>query len=308
MTAEFAEAVDALASLIRAGASPRAAVTLWPEHAPSSLKRVLERVARRVTLGAAPEHAIRAARELDEVSDAIAAAFVVHRSSGASLAEMLERVSAATRRRVEANRSAGAGSAGARMSARLVAGLPLAFVPLMPAARSSMFDVTGSAILILGVALCAGGLRWVSSLIPAPPRDDEVAQVAECLAGVLRAGGTLAVAMSVALAVAPEEIRNELERAARRVRLGVGWTRALSLSEGPVNALAPAIARSYRRGLPAADVLEELARGRRAAAASDFEVALRRAPVMMVLPLTLCVLPAYALLGLAPFVRGIAPL
>ena len=305
MTFETADAIDGLASLVRAGSSPRDAALMWPEHASVSLRPALERAARRVLLGEPPGRAIRAVGDLFPACEAVAAAFSVNRSSGTSLAKMLERIAVAERRRAEAGRSAGAGAAGAKMSARLVAGLPLAFVPLMPAAGSSMTDVPGSALLLLGITLCAAGLKWVSGLIPSPPRDDDVAQIAECIADVLRAGAPLSAAMSVALAVAPDGARDELERAARRVELGAGWVASLSRSDGPLGLLAPVLDRSYRRGLPAAAQLEELARARRAAAASEFDAALRRAPVKMVLPLTLCVLPAYALLGLAPFIRGI---
>jgi pilus assembly protein TadC len=36
------------------------------------------------------------------------------------------------------------------------------------------------------------------------------------------------------------------------------------------------------------------------------EVAARRAPVMMVVPLTVCLLPAFICLAVVPFLRGVA--
>ena len=39
---------------------------------------------------------------------------------------------------------------------------------------------------------------------------------------------------------------------------------------------------------------------------SSFEAEMRKAPVRMVLPLTLCILPSFGFLPLAPFLRGIA--
>jgi hypothetical protein len=45
---------------------------------------------------------------------------------------------------------------------------------------------------------------------------------------------------------------------------------------------------------------------RRAARSRDFDAAMRRAPVLMVVPLVICVLPSFLLLGVAPFLRGLS--
>jgi tight adherence protein B len=265
-------------------------------------------VARRIRLGASPEEALAAGVPfLGADTQAAVSALSIHRETGASLIEMLAGVVRWIRERNEAAGAAGAGSAGARMSARLVAGLPLAFVPFMPATKQSLVDRTGSAILILGIGLCLIGLRWITSLIPRPPMEDQGAVIAGWVSCVLRAQGDLTSAMSAAARFAPAEIRPELEAAERRVRLGASWSVALELSkQEPIRALGRTLGRSYELGLPASDALDEFARTRRSLQRQAFEATLKRAPVTMVLPLTLCVLPAYGLLGLAPFIRGIA--
>lgn len=305
MNVEAAEALDLLSSLLRSGHSVPEAIELWAQDAPSRMQPGLRRVANRISLGDAPSSAVGSPAVFGTDADPIGAAFRISEVTGASLAVMLERTADSIRTREEARRASGAGSAGARLSARLVAGLPLAFVPFMPAAGSPLTDATGSALLVLGTVLCVGGLRWISALIPPPPPEDVAALLCDRIATVLRAGGSLDDAMLQGTTSLPDEATEEMGRAKARVRLGASWMDSLLMGGEALREIGSVIRISYARGLPTADALERLARRRRTAAASDFETALRRAPVMMVLPLTLCVLPSYALLGLAPFVRGV---
>jgi tight adherence protein B len=306
MKVESADALESLSSLLRSGYSVPDALNVWPREAPPRMQAGIKRMAGRISLGDPPSRAIESSDVFGLDAGSVAAAFRISEVTGASLAVMLERTADSIRVRAEARRAAGAGSAGARLSARLVAGLPLAFVPFMPAAGSSLTDPTGSALLVLGVVLCVGGLRWISILIPPPPPEDPTAQLADRIATILRAGASLDDAMAWAMKDLSGPATAELRRAVARVRLGASWIESLLLSAEPIVEIGSVMKTSYSCGLPTADALERLARRRRAAAASDFETSLKRAPVMMVLPLTLCVLPSYALLGLAPFVRGVA--
>jgi pilus assembly protein TadC len=52
--------------------------------------------------------------------------------------------------------------------------------------------------------------------------------------------------------------------------------------------------------------LVEFARRRRRRLQLEFDAATKKAPVMMVVPLVLCVLPSFCLLALAPFLRGLS--
>jgi pilus assembly protein TadC len=73
-----------------------------------------------------------------------------------------------------------------------------------------------------------------------------------------------------------------------------------------MRALVVSIRRASEHGVPAADALASLAANRRTQQLRAFDAAVRRAPVWMVLPLSFCVLPAYALLGLGPYLRSIS--
>jgi pilus assembly protein TadC len=58
-------------------------------------------------------------------------------------------------------------------------------------------------------------------------------------------------------------------------------------------------------GAPLDASLRTFARSLRAAQARVFELETRRAPVLLVLPLTLCFLPAFALVMLGPLLHGV---
>jgi hypothetical protein len=69
--------------------------------------------------------------------------------------------------------------------------------------------------------------------------------------------------------------------------------------------LVAAIARAEGHGLSPEASLRRFAAARRVMATRSFERDVRRAPVLMVLPLVLCVLPAFGLLAVGPFLRSI---
>jgi pilus assembly protein TadC len=97
------------------------------------------------------------------------------------------------------------------------------------------------------------------------------------------------------------------DRERRLVRLGSSWTGALERSEDTgLAALAATIERAERTGTPIAAALVGFAKRRRQRLHLEFEAATKKAPVVMVVPLVLCVLPSFCLLALAPFLRGLA--
>lgn len=309
MREDAAETLERLLISLRSGVSTRVALQRWPDQVNERTRSALAPVARRVALGAPPEQALRLLPQgLDDETMPVHVLFALHRATGASLIALLERRTREIRESARARGMAGANAAGARVSARLVAGLPLAFVPLMPWARASVFDRVGSAFLVVGILLCVIGFRWISALIPSAPPDDLAASLAESLRGVLLAGGDARAALNALADSADGDLGAALEPARRKVSLGAGWPRALALSESEeLRSLGEVLDRSHRIGAPTAEALREFASMRRSSVQNRFESEVRRAPVVMVLPLTLCVLPAYALLGLAPFIRGMTP-
>jgi pilus assembly protein TadC len=159
---------------------------------------------------------------------------------------------------------------------------------------------------VVGVALLLAGLGWIARLLPSEPGPDDAGVLAEFAAVAVEAGVPLARALE-ACATGTAELAAEMTVCARRVRLGSTWPNALQLSTNPGLAdLAAVVARGQELGTPVAAALRAFAADRRIVTETAFEAASRRAPVLMVLPLVLCVLPSFVLLALAPFLRGLS--
>ena len=292
---EVAAAVRALAGSIRAGTPPHEAVARWD---------AIETIARAVALGEPPAAAFARAEEyLGSAAPALARCFALQRATGGSLPRLLERVAESVERDAATTSTSRATTSGARLSGRLVAGLPLAFVPLTPGAGVVGAGPAGMALAAAGIALGVAGLWWIGRLIPLPPGgDDGAAALADDLAAALDGGAGLIPALEAAAAHPPAELVEQLQRAARRVRLGAGWVDALGREGLPLRTLAEVVERSRAWGVPAAGPLRDWAEARRTEVGTEMQRALRRAPVLMVVPLTVCVLPSFALLAFGPFV------
>jgi tight adherence protein B len=305
---DVAEAFRALAALLRAGASPRSALERWHHDAPWRLRPALRRMARRLKLGASIDASLAVLHSvMDSDLSALRGFFAVHRRAGGDLAETLDHLARSVERRATAAAAGRAAGAGAILSGRVVAALPLLMIPLAPAANAPLFDRSGLLLLAIGAGLAVGGLVWIARLVPKPPGEDPAAVVADIISSVLRGGTGLITALDIAAEHAPDDIRVSLHRARRRVRLGISWPDALSeANDESMRALAVSIRRAAELGVPAADALRSFSANRRAQQLRAFETAMRRAPVWMVLPLSFCVLPAYALLGLGPYLRSIS--
>lgn len=304
-----AEAVRVLAGLVRAGMPLRVALLSWCDEAPSELRPALVRLARRIRLGTPISTGVRVLEpQFGEDAAALAVVVALHARLGGRVDHMLQAVAAAIDRRREALASARATSAGAKLSARLIAGLPLAFVPLAPSASGPRLDEAGVLLLAMGALLAIGGMTWIARLLPRPDLcDDGPAVIADLLASLLKGGATLEVVLDAVAESAPHGLAPQMKRAQRRVRLGESWPAALRRSEEEgLRALGSRIREAQRLGVPISSSLEGFATTRRLAVATQFEVKSRRAAVLMMIPLALCVLPSFVLLAVAPFLRGLA--
>jgi tight adherence protein B len=307
---EVAAAVRSLAALIDAGLTPRAALTGWTRDFRGELERMTAAVGRRARLGAPTAVALRPLAEAisrDDLSS-LEAAYDLHARYGGDLADLVRKVAERIERRGGANQEGRVAAAGASLSGRLVAALPVAFVPLAPAARAPLFDRLGIFVLVVGIGLALAGMRWIRRLVPSPAaQEDAVYVVAETAAAFLKGGAPIAPVLTAAAAAAPEELAGELERCYRLTRLGLPWPSALGTSEHEgLRALSGVLRRSSALGLPARAQLESFAVTRRESARRELEHGLRRAPVLMVIPLAVCVLPSFVLLAIVPFLRGLS--
>ena len=296
----YAASFRYLAALLRSGLPLRQALLRWPREVEPPLAAEVERIAARIRLGASSISALTGTR----VEPMLTTAFTLHLSSGIDLAGWLEHRAATLDERDAFAQAARAASSGAILSGRMVAGLPLLFVPLVPATRAPMLDLPGVALLIVGILLSYAGLRWIGRLVPSTPPEDRVASFCNSAAALLDAGLSLASALEVAAAEAG--IASSEDAARSLVRLGWSWPAALAEVDAAFASLGRALEDARRFGLPAAGSLRSVERARTAQATREFDRRVRRAPVLMVVPLTCCVLPAYGLLGLAPFLRGMS--
>ena len=296
MVAE-SDALRALATHLRSGSTLRTALLRWPEEAPGDVAAEVQTLARRIRLGCP------VVRALDGLSleQRLRIPFALHLSEGLSLAAWLERTADDLEATAAAAASARSSAAGAVLSGRMIAGLPLLFVLLAPISKAPLTDALGVGLVVLGVLLACAGLRWIGRLVPQPPPEDPVAGISSAVALLLEAGASLPQALEAACRALPA-----LDRVPRLVRLGLSWPEALLATDERFRPLSVALEGASALGTPPAAGLMSLAEGRKAEAFQTFDRALRRAPVLMVVPLVCCVLPAYGLLGLAPFLRSVS--
>ena len=144
----------------------------------------------------------------------------------------------------------------------------------------------------------------MTKLLPSPPRPDLAAQVAGSLGAVLRGGAAPSQALTL---MSQRDSTGPLKTALTRVKLGLSWEEALEASDEPgLKELGRTLLESRESGGPIAARLHAFAAERERATTLRFEAEARRAPVRMVVPLTVCLLPAFLLLGAGPLIRGLS--
>lgn len=162
---------------------------------------------------------------------------------------------------------------------------------------------------VLGIAAAAG-----ATLVPAlrsrtrlRRRQAAIAGAVTELVDLLRlavaAGLTVHQVVDLVLERSPEPFVESLREVQRRVRLGVRLGDALDALEPlgePVRPLVAALRSAAFDGVPLAPALERVAFDARLQRRRTAETAARRLPVQLLLPLVLCVLPAFGLLAIVP--------
>lgn len=133
--------------------------------------------------------------------------------------------------------------------------------------------------------------------------------VADLLAASLAAGVPVDRAVPVIARALGSPVGDALELVAAHVRLGEppdqAWSR---VADTPgLAGIATTVARSARSGAPLAGMLVDTADDLRAQAAATALAEVRATSVRAVLPLGLCLLPSFVLLGILPVVAGLVP-
>ena len=135
----------------------------------------------------------------------------------------------------------------------------------------------------------------------------ELPHVVGLLAAAVRGGLPPADALALVCVALPGPAADSLATLPPRIALGIdpaeAW-RALETDPG-LAPLGRTLARSARTGEPIADALDRLGAELAARARAEAEDAARRVGVRAAVPLGLCLLPAFLLIGIVPVVAGL---
>ncbi len=284
--AVVASVTQRLAVLLAAGVAPASA---WVYVAEGASAFVPRRVAGRVDIADA---IVEAAAELHELEskawNGLGAAWTVATEAGAPLAPSLRSYAASLRALAQAQREVAVALAAPVATARMVMALPVVGILFGMAlgfdtVRTLFATAPGWACLAGGGALMMIAARWNHRLVAkAQPRHATPGLECELMAIAVSGGGSLARASSMLSAAID---RFGLERDIDRV------DSILDLSR--------------RAGVPAAELLRSEAEELRREAAAQAQERAAALSVTLMLPLGLCVLPAFMVLGVLPLLIAV---
>lgn len=218
----------------------------------------------------------------------LAAAWQVASISGAPLGVCLRDLAGSLRELDRIARDVGTALAGPAATARLVLWLPVVAVVLGMALgfdtlRTLFATGPGLGCLVVGVGFLVLGARWSASLSARAARRDPAPGLSLDLVAVAMAGGGAAPAA-----------RAIVEEACERFRVPYDE-----------QAIAGVLTLSARAGVPAGELLRSEAQQQRDQARSDGERAAAVLATRLMIPLGVCVLPAFLLVGVAPLLLSV---
>ncbi|SKA93457.1 tight adherence protein B [Agreia bicolorata] len=290
-----ASVVQRLAVMLGAGVAPTNAWR-YLSGAGESHDQIVDTVARSVTAGGSIPAAIMSAASSADAAQAgsawraVAASWFVANESGAPLASSLRETADTLRQLGQLHRDVDAALAGPRSTARFVGVMPvlgLVFGTLLGFDTIGVLFGTplGVGCLVAGALLTVAAARWTSMLVArARPAESSPGLTAQLVAIGLAGGGSLTRARDLAI----EALRlHDLGESDDPQRID----RVLELSRVA--------------GVPAAELLQSEARqiGREATSRAQSRAAALGTTLMI--PLGVCVLPAFMLLGVAPMMIAI---
>lgn len=284
--AEVASVAQRLAVLLAAGVAPASA---WKHVAEGSTSAVPTAV---VAAGAVDSTILSEAERLPVLEAGgwrgLAASWAIATDSGTPLAPSLRDYAASLRSLAQAQRDVQVALAGPVATARMVMALPLVGVlfglVLGFNTLATLFATPpGWLCLIVGGVLMLSAARWNARLVrSAQPTDASPGLEFDLMAIAAAGGGSL------------EQARAALESAVARFGLQARPER-----------VDPVLELSRRAGVPAAELLRSEALEARRAARADAQEKAARLSVQLMLPLGLCVLPAFIVLGVLPLMIAV---
>lgn len=207
-----------------------------------------------------------------------------------------------------------AGPGSARTSAvREVHGPQLVRTLATLAAASGSVVLLGGPVGVAVAVLAAAGAWWATGRMEPPAvrrRREQLAaavpHVVDLMAACLAAGLSPDAAVEQISAAVDPPISDELAALAARLRLGVDpvtvWR---DLAGHPqLGGLGRSIARAVDSGASVSEAMQRLAEDLRRRTRADVETRARAVGVKAAIPLGLCLLPAFVLVGVVPLVAG----
>jgi tight adherence protein B len=294
--AQVAAVVQRLAVLLAAGVAPAAAWGYLREG------ELASRVAAGTSAGVSIPDAIVAAIRESPPAEAVAwrglaTAWAVATDAGAPLAPTLREFALSLRDLAQAQREITVALAGPVATARLVMALPvvglLFGIVLGFNTLATLFTTPpGWVCLGLGSALMFAASRWNRKLVrSAQPRDLTPGLEFDLMAIAVSGGGALNRARA---SVAAALERYSLERLGRGIADAAGDA---ARDDAGIDAVLDL---SKRAGVPAAELLRSEATERRRSARAEVQVRAQALAVRLMIPLGVCVLPAFMVLGVVP--------
>ncbi|WP_084125401.1 type II secretion system F family protein [Demequina sp. NBRC 110054] len=290
-----APALSTAAGLLRAGAPP---ATAWAAAG----------------LGAPGPDGVPGGASLE-----LAAAAVLAHTAGCPLAPTVEALAERLADAEDAAARAEAGAAGARLSARI-----LGFLPVVGVAFAAIIDpgavvwlirnALGLSCLVAGVLLTLIGRRWLNRMVrraTAPPSREEAAvpfalMLTEVAVGAgVDVRGALAGVGEALAEMAPGSAA-ALRDVADRLADGERWDLAWEGASGRLDPLCEALRWCWIAGGAPGPALRSARLSLERAEASSREARVAELEVRVALPLSLCLLPAFVLLGVVPMLAAVA--
>ncbi|MBI2323890.1 MAG: type II secretion system F family protein [Chloroflexi bacterium] len=301
--------VESIASALGSGLSlPQAFAEVAPAL-PAALAAPTRRVAASLALGVRLDDALVAYRGTvaDEDVAPIAIVLGAFTRAGGRVSRSLARVASLLRGRLALADEQAALTAQGRVSAAvlvLLAPLGAVFFAFSMPDYVAILVGPGRAMLGAAVVLEAIAAIWLRRLLRVPTTGSALASLLDAVVVGLDSGMTFEQALRALVVRAPAVGRlPEARRLLADLALGQGARRAFGAfaASGPAEArVAALIASSTRFGAPLADLLVIQADALRDADRRRAEAAARRLPVLMLFPLTFCVLPALLIVFLGP--------
>lgn len=172
-----------------------------------------------------------------------------------------------------------------------------------------MSGVVVHGLVLLAIAGCAAAVwrgRAVAQVLAVGPEPEpDVAALADLLVAAVAAGSSVPGALGAVGQAAGGEDGRALVRAGAGLARGAGWHTAWAGRPERLAPLERALADAWHTGAAPVPVLRHVATRARRERREAATQAAARLGVRLVLPLGLCLLPSFALLGIVPLVLSL---